>query len=159
MARVKITLVCEECGQEFTHIHNCYNRDAADSYEEWTKENITVCPECYKKAKRTKERAAQEATAEAVNDWLASENISLSPLDGSEKQIAWANTIRLVAIYCIYNVKEQIAEKNWETIWRHINKYADSKWWIENRDYFTADSQYMMRVIQNDIRKEKEAKQ
>lgn len=49
MAKIMVTVKCEKCGCEFTHIHRCKNRTEADKYEEWAKENITVCPECYKK--------------------------------------------------------------------------------------------------------------
>jgi hypothetical protein len=154
MARVKIILVCEECGQEFTHIHNCYNRDAADSYEEWAKENITVCPECYKKAQRSKERVQEDATAENVDSWIKSEGFELSDLAGTEKQVAWAKKIRLNGINCLYEIRNKFPKDKWADVWKHLNKYNTAKYWIDNRELFGSDSKEIMRILQNDMNKE-----
>ena len=54
---------------------------------EWYK-NYGLCPECYKKKiAEEKQAAADEANAEA-------KKMGLPDLKGSEKQVAWANTIR-----------------------------------------------------------------
>lgn len=82
MARVKINCKCELCGEKFTHIKTKYNREQADSYEEWAKENITICPDCYK------------ANAEAEAKKTASEKAELPVLTGTEKQIAYAEKLR-----------------------------------------------------------------
>lgn len=133
MARVKLTLVCEECGQEFTHVHNCYNRDAADSYEEWAKENITVCPECYKKAQKAK---ADEVFSECFE---AVKNIALATLEGTEKQVSWAESIRAKAVgsFLIKNAAQDGSE---QVIIDIVNTLTDSTWWIDHRDMISYDT-------------------
>lgn len=84
MARAKIQLICETCGEEFEHIKFRNNRADADSYTEWAKENITECPDCYYKRKQE----------ERMN--LAQEKYNFPQFaSGSEKQIAWAEKIRV----------------------------------------------------------------
>ena len=79
MARAKITLTCSDCGETFEHIHFCNNRRDADSYETWAKENVTQCPDCYRKAQLAKKL----------------EGLDLPEITGvSEKQIAYARKLR-----------------------------------------------------------------
>lgn len=82
MARVKIECTCKVCGEKFTHIKFRNNREQADSYEEWAKENITICPDCYR---RNEEEEAKKS---------ASEKAELPELTGTEKQIAYAEKLR-----------------------------------------------------------------
>ncbi len=43
MARVKMDIVCTECGSTFTHLrYHFHNRTEADKYEQWATENITI---------------------------------------------------------------------------------------------------------------------
>lgn len=70
---------------------------------EWKKERIFsgLCPECYKKKlKEERQQANIESTAK-------SSEMKLPQLTGSEKQIAWANTLRLKVIE---NYERQIEE-------------------------------------------------
>ena len=92
MAKASIKLVCEKCGREFVHEKICYNRSDANNYEDWASRNITICPDCYKaemQAAEAKKRAEQ--SAEAAEE---AKKLSLPALTGSEKQVAWANTLR-----------------------------------------------------------------
>ena len=89
MAVAIIKRVCEKCGCEFEHRKACGKRYEADSYEKWAAEHITMCPECYEK--ECKESEERMIRAQAVR-------LGLPALDGTVKQIAWAEKIRCRAI-------------------------------------------------------------
>lgn len=151
MARVKITLTCTDCGNTFEHIHFCRNSREAASYEAWATENITVCPDCLRKAKQEKE--AKKINAEATE-------LELPDLTGTEKQVAWAKKIRhdLLAEaksyrYTVEWMRHVIATGKVDELFSTIKATAEThprnsklvqavykavtepsaKWWIENR--------------------------
>lgn len=67
---------------------------------EWAERN-KVCPECYEKQKEeTRQEATKQAAAEAIENGLPS-------LTGSEKQIAWAERIRVEKIS---KIEESLAQ-------------------------------------------------
>jgi len=126
MAKAMITIICAVCGHEFRHSKTCYNRDDATRYEDWARDNITTCPECYAKAQRAKERAKLDAQTAEAQQTL--EGMTLSDLTGTDKQIAWATDIRVrAAATC------KVAGGN-EKFWAMFNGMTDAKWWIDNRD-------------------------
>lgn len=151
MARVKITLTCADCGSTFEHIHYCRNSREAASYEAWAAENITVCPDCLRKAKQEKE-------LQQINDEAAA--LELPELTGTEKQVAWAKKIRhdLLAEakqyrYTVEWMRQVIAAGKVDELFAAIKATAEThprnsqlvqavykaiteqsaKWWIENR--------------------------
>lgn len=81
MAKAQVTLTCSVCGQSFTKMKICHNRTEANSWEEWMKRNYAVCPDCY-------HEQLQKKTAEAA------EAMSLPQLQGTERQISYAMSIR-----------------------------------------------------------------
>lgn len=83
MAMAEVTLVCSTCGKTFTHRQKRYNRADADQYEDWARAHIDTCPDCFRAQQQQKE-------AERV----AARSQQLPQLQGSEKQVAWANSIR-----------------------------------------------------------------
>lgn len=83
MAKATVTCTCKVCGATFKREAFKRNRAEADSWEAWAAENIDTCPSCYKAEKQQKE-------AERV----AARSQQLPQLEGSEKQVSWANTIR-----------------------------------------------------------------
>lgn len=83
MAMAEVELVCSTCGKTFTHRKKRYNRADADQYEEWARAHIDTCPDCFR-AKQQKEKELEAAARSS----------QLPQLQGSEKQVAWANTIR-----------------------------------------------------------------
>lgn len=92
MAIAKITLTCTECGKTFEHRKECRNRADADSHEAWARENIDLCPDCYR---AQQQRIAQAAVLAA----LESHSITLPQLTGaSDKQIAYAQSVRIRAL-------------------------------------------------------------
>lgn len=121
MAQARITIKCDCCGREFDHRKNCCNRAAAESYEEWARENITTCPDCWRQAKAEEE-------AEKVAEALKAAGVEMPELTGSPKQVAWAAGIRSKALKMFVDAGakpaafEKIAEK------------TESRWWIDNRD-------------------------
>ncbi len=86
MAKASVKIVCKTCGCEFRHEKVCTNRAAADSYEAWAQENITICPKCWAETKQEEEGQKRDAVAAELNLPQITE--------GSEKQIAWAEKIR-----------------------------------------------------------------
>lgn len=81
MTKAIVTIKCATCGKEFTVSRLCANSADANSWKQWAAEHYDTCRECYFEAQR------QEEAKEAAED-------SLPELEGSEKQIAWALSIR-----------------------------------------------------------------
>lgn len=50
---VSITIKCECCGEDFTTAQNCYTQERAQNYEKWVRENVSICPQCCFKLRRT----------------------------------------------------------------------------------------------------------
>jgi len=73
---------CAECGADIAVYGR--NRDDADRLAGWHESNRTLCREC-----QEKQHAVENAEAAKIN---AAAN--LPPLTGSQKQIAWAETLR-----------------------------------------------------------------
>ena len=117
MARVKIECTCKVCGEKFTHIKTKYNREQADSYEEWAKEHITICPDCFRR----------NETETEINK--AESKYQLPELTGkSEKQIAYARKLRAEYINKSSNVEGCIKMLNKdEAFMAQVNKYATGK--------------------------------
>ena len=159
MAQAKINVICETCGKEFTHTKVCYNRKEADSYEEWAKENITVCPDCYKtlcrKAEEKKRRKAltgnimrrawkiaregaekfggspREYFKEALRMAWAEIKSTTAGLTGSAKQIAWAKQIVESAMSeLLVALKPEFAEQAIAA----ARKQTSASWWIDKSE-------------------------
>lgn len=83
MAKARATCTCKTCGATFTQEAIKRNRSEADSWEAWAAENIDTCPGCFR-AQQQKEKELEAAARSS----------QLPQLQGSEKQVAWANAIR-----------------------------------------------------------------
>lgn len=135
MAKYDVT---HSCGHEVTH--QIYGKHSGfggrESKIEWL--SGQPCLECKRAAE-----AAERAKASAV---AAEANVSagLPALTGSDKQIAWAESIRAAAIAKLGGTPE-IAHHLSEAakaelsdalvlIRSEITDQAAAKWWIENRD-------------------------
>lgn len=105
---------------------------------EWYRNNCD-CPDC-KRKNHAKEN--QKASEQA-------QSLGLVALKGSEKQIAWAETIRVKAIECAEVVRKEIEDKAsnsatdektklaFEIIIKTIESLVnndESSWWIDNRN-------------------------
>lgn len=125
--------ICENCGKE-------YSRDTYTANSpKYTKEfwrgvagtQYGLCKECWEKKRQEKRDAENAAAAKAA------EELELPDLQGSEKQITWANTIR---IQIIKDMKEQINRykpqnkieylKAMEYI---VSRNKKASWWIDSR--------------------------
>lgn len=93
MAIARIKSICKECGKEFEVRKVCSNRTAADSYEAWAIDHVTVCNGCARKACDDKRRTA-------IFDQLDAANLVLPTISGaSDKQIAYADDLRMKYLY------------------------------------------------------------
>jgi len=112
---------------------------------EWKRERAFsgLCPECYRKFKAEQREAANEKAAEE------SKEMSLPELTGTEKQVAWANTIRVEYLNKILEVindscsdnfedndkseKDEYRAKRIAPIDFLIQNHTDARFWIDNR--------------------------
>jgi hypothetical protein len=86
------------------------------------------CHDCLQ-AERNRQRAQESKTSAEDN-----KNRGYIPLVGSEKQIAWAETIRRRAIEAFDEMFEKIpppVKPAWEKTSSWLKNQNDSGWWIE----------------------------
>lgn len=120
MARAIANCTCRKCGKKFEKIASKNSRDEANRWTEWAEANITLCYDCYK----------AESYEQAKGD------MELPELEGSPKQIAWAEDIRDKFIENTANRKNKLYNATRAYIVRNINS---AKWWIDHRyDYNAA---------------------
>lgn len=105
-----------------------------------------LCPECYKKhLEEEKERKEREAAEKAAE-------MELPELSGTEKQVAWANTIRMKKVDAlnagIERISKMLEERGLEKIPGEevgikeisdatdyfVHTHTDARWWIEHRE-------------------------
>ena len=108
--------------------HSCGHVTSVQLYGKMTEREkrvswleTTLCPDCYK-AEKEKERAIELELAKEK-----AEKESLPELKGSEKQIAWAESIRRTAIDKIGQKESTIEKCKTENL---------AKWFIDNRNAF-----------------------
>ncbi len=138
MARATAYCKCEKCGAEFEIEVYKPNRRTADSYAEWVSKTHTLCYDCEKAITEAKRKEENEAAAKKA------EEAGLPKLIGSEKQIAWATTIRQELVDKVMNTERvhdgydiDELKKNRELFMELINEgdLLTAKWWIDYRDY------------------------
>lgn len=142
MAKGRVECTCCECGKSFAASRILASRDQANSWEEWAKSNIIQCDDCREKEREEEKAAANAKAAEAAKE------LELPELTGTEKQISWANTIRvayfksyskIVAKYSeLLSSERQQCEvefKSFLEVAEHLFATKTSaSFWIENRD-------------------------
>ena len=93
------TCTCKRCGKTFERESRWWNDQKAREWEEWAAKNITLCPECkYDDYVAGAAKLAREASA-----------IGLPELEGSDKQVAWAEYIRAELL----ESAEEYLKDNW----------------------------------------------
>ena len=144
MAMATVKLVCSTCGIEYTATKNCRNRAEADNWEEYMKAgNGNTCPQCWGKEKREQEAAKNDEKSKEAAE-LAHE-LGWAELSGSEKQIAWAETLRLkMTEHISYALDkssykgEAITKENLPAVVSEVNAFLKSKTnaklYIDNRE-------------------------
>lgn len=110
MARVKMEIKCQECGNTFEHIHYCRNMTEAEKYEQWARKNITTCRKCAIKLTEEATKDDKEALEKRLN---------LPELSGSEKQIAWARSIR-------YDILKEIPDNKMDVLRKTIDGLTEN---------------------------------
>lgn len=131
MAIAKAQCTCSTCNRTFIYRKNCANRPAADSFEAWAQENITECPDC--RAARIQSQRDQE-NAQAAQTAADQQRPALK---GSEKQIAWATTIRekclasVTSYYAAKMSKHPEAAIYQDCLTAYLLKKRAASWWIE----------------------------
>lgn len=98
-----------------------------------------LCPDCYQK-KLAKERAEKAEMAEKE-----AKEMELPELSGSEKQIAWANTLRMDFINFVKDKAESeeakkmkgYSDENRDEVLQALDNFVrantEAKYWIDNR--------------------------
>lgn len=93
-----------------------------------------LCPECYEKHLQEENRKRNKESLEKAME------MELPLLEGSEKQIAWANTIRQSFIDDFNNVIQEAKEKNKaifsEALNYWIETHTKASWYIDNKAFW-----------------------
>lgn len=126
MAVASIKLVCKTCGNAFVWKKTCYNRAEANNSEEWARNNVEQCSECWKKEQAEKKKVREIESAKKYEEELGKHD--LPELEGTEKQVAWANTIRSNAVGKLLKYEPN------GSFWDWIRTKTTAKWWIEKRE-------------------------
>lgn len=156
MAKGTAACTCCECGKSFTASKILASRDQANNWEEWAKSNIIQCDDCREKEREEEKAAANAKAAESAKGF------DLPELTGSDKQVAWANTIRVKVFEQYSKVTESFTKftpekqnqcaEEFEKLNAVANYLFNSKtsaaFWIDNRDTLS------IRTIVRDFEKE-----
>lgn len=135
MAKATATCTCRKCGNTFYRYTTKASRREADSWVEWAERTITICPDC-ENAER--EERASELSAQAAE-------AGMPELEGSAKQIAWAEDIRekfisetgrAIEIYKKHESAKHKAGVIEATRAYILKNMSSAHWWIEHRIYF-----------------------
>ena len=127
MAKAEVRLTCKTCGKTFTWSKICGSRTATNKAEEWATNNIEECSECRFKTKIEHEN---------IQAREMSEEMKLPQLEGSAKQIEWAETIRAKFIGSYDNFKNSSnprSKKICKLFEELIQKETTAKFWIDHR--------------------------
>lgn len=132
----KATFQCHECGDSVTVV-GC-NRAAADRLAKYRQESEALCHECWLKAREV-QRA--EESQKAAEDAVMS---GLPVLQGTEKQIAWAETIRKINLKKLQKIEDFAKEGDGDAAglavlvaaFDAIHAQDAAYWWIETRDEY-----------------------
>lgn len=136
MAKAVATCKCATCGSEFEKITIKRNRREADSWETWAASYYDECDECRQK------RLAAEREEESRKAAEDAAELNLPKLEGSEKQIAWAERIRMEFIQSADKEIQATAERpqssrmlvsELESFKEWILRKTEASWWIDKR--------------------------
>ena len=122
-----------QCGHTETVTITGGNAEYREGRKAWMEENH-VCPSCYRKERL-------EASHNEVFTALDDMGITIPPLEGTEKQVAWGEKIRMhflkrfVSMFKGKKIKSGFSER-FASIFTAANSAA---FWIENRGEFERD--------------------
>lgn len=137
MAKATAVCTCATCGETWTVTTIRANRRDAESWEEWMAENADECPNC-REARIQRER--DEANAKAA---ASAKEAGLPELTGTEKQVAWATTLRekaLVELRKLWVPDETPENKTkYEAFLAWVaSAHTKASWWIDHKYMDTA---------------------
>jgi len=137
MAKARIDCATPDCSHKITIYGG--NRKDTDRKAEWAESEGFICEDC-------KENQRQEGNDKAAQ---ANASAGLPELTGSEKQIAWAETIRAEKLSNIekeankefnpleaeayYGDDQSMTEAQQNHAVRQIKRQTSASWWIDNR--------------------------
>ncbi|GAB4287231.1 MAG: hypothetical protein Kow0098_03450 [Ignavibacteriaceae bacterium] len=135
MAQYTIT---HSCGHEQTH--QLFGKSIErESKQEWLES--TPCTDCWKEEQQSRKQKEIEETRKRTEKYLSTH--SLPELKGSEKQIKWANDLRVAIIDEFHKIKKAILVQNQDKdplipillsrFEADILSNTSAKWWIDNR--------------------------
>ena len=114
-------LITHACGHEQAHSLTGF-ASQQERKARWLR--TTTCRTCFIAEKRSEQADA------AAQDSAAVAHLDLPTLTGSERQIAWASTIRAKRLATVVASSAVGAESDH----RAYFLATDAKWWIDNRD-------------------------
>ena len=126
MAKAKIRVKCPVCGDEIKIETTKNNRSDADRWETWAKTQTWLCRNCEKAEWEAQKDAANKAAAEATVE------LGLPALTGTEKQVDWANTIRMEFLTKAKQVKG-LNETGVKAVDGIVSEHTEAKYWIDRR--------------------------
>lgn len=130
MAVATAHCTCPRCGLEFKWSVTKYNRREADNFEQLYDGTERLCKDCYKKVEA-------EESAKALKELCKKYEIELPELEGTEKQVDWATTIRLEKFKILEETNFKFKEVFSLPIFAAVKKAVCSpsaNFWIEHRD-------------------------
>ena len=86
-----------------------------------------LCPDCYRE-KKQEEREQENARAAKL-----AKSLGFSQLEGSEKQVAWATTIRQKIYENICKSDTEHPVYGYSLVAEALSLELSAKWWIDNR--------------------------
>ncbi len=145
MARAIATCTCKTCGATFDKVMFAPNRKSADSKAAWAEGYFDECDDC-REARIQRERDA--ANADAAQE---SERRALPPLTGTEKQVAWAVTLRVKILDFVGKTAKPDDNPEHQAAFARfmawlIRTHDRASWWIDNRDMTPRDLDALVRA-------------
>lgn len=142
MAKASAVCTCKTCGETFTVSTFKTNRREADSWEKWAADHYDECDAC-----RTK-RIEAERAAESAKAAAEAKDLGLPELNGTPKQVAWAERIRadFLREWGEWEVEAMERFKAGRKAGRNITRDAffetkdyilgktGASWWIDHKD-------------------------
>jgi len=134
------------CGHYFTK-NLTGHQSSRESYIEWATDRLE-CPDCYKVRLEKERKEASELAAQQA----ASEN--LPTLTGSEKQIRWAESIRIKKLESLRKIagenadNEEMVEKIKFFVER-VKTKTEAKWFIDIKDASYSRDYFLIKIVED----------
>lgn len=134
MAKSSLDFTCTECGSAFTISKFFHSREEANSWEEYSKNDGMkgICPACRRKfAIEERDKKNAEIIEEMGKMYNSVFKNPLPQLEGTEKQVKWAESIRAkiyIFAFRAFNLKSA------SRFILALNEYTDSTFWIDLND-------------------------